>query len=149
MSTKRLTRSNDNRMLAGVCGGLGEYFNVDPTLIRLGLAFLFFVGAGSPFLVYLLLWLIVPEAGRDYASPSDTLSAGVDEIANTARQFGEEVRNKVEQVRSGESAATAPSTDTPTATPAATAQAEPVVEPEVTPTVEPTAETEPEKDVVA
>lgn len=86
-------------MLAGVCGGLGDYFNVDPTLVRLGFAFLFFIGAGSPFLVYLLLWIIVPEAGRSYSSPSDTISAGVDEIANTARQFGEEVRSQVEKVR--------------------------------------------------
>ncbi len=99
MNAKRLVRSRENRMLAGVCGGLGDYFNIDPTLVRLGFAFLFFVGAGSPFLVYLLLWLIVPEAGSTYASPSESISAGVDEIAKTARQFGEDVRAKVEQVR--------------------------------------------------
>ncbi len=102
MSAKRLTRSRDDRMLAGVCGGLGEYFNIDPTLVRLGFAFIFFVGAGSPFLLYLLIWLIVPEAGVTASSPSDTISAGVDEIAKTARQFGDEVRSKVEQMRTPE-----------------------------------------------
>lgn len=103
MNAKRLTRSRDDRMLAGVCGGLGEYFNLDATLIRLGFAFVFFVGAGSPFLLYLLLWLIVPEAGVTSSSPSETISAGVDEIAKTARQFGDEVRAKVEQMRTPES----------------------------------------------
>ena len=103
MNAKRLTRSRDDRMLAGVCGGLGEYFNIDATLIRLGFAFFFFVGAGSPFLLYLLIWLIVPDAGITTASPSETLSAGVDEIAKTARQFGEDVRSKVEQMRTPES----------------------------------------------
>ncbi len=102
MNAKRLTRSREDRMLAGVCGGLGEYFNIDATLVRLGFAFVFFVGAGSPFLLYLLLWLIVPEAGATTASPSETLSAGVDEIAKTARQFGDEVRSKVEQMRTPE-----------------------------------------------
>ena len=98
-SAKRLTRSRDDRMLAGVCGGLGDYFNIDPTLVRLGFAFLFFVGAGSPFLVYLLIWLIVPEAGAVAASPSETISAGVDEIAKTARKLGDDVRAKVDEMR--------------------------------------------------
>ncbi len=62
MSTepKRLTRSSRDKMLGGVCGGIGEYFGVDPTLIRLGFAVLAVLGAGSPFLLYLLLWIIVP-----------------------------------------------------------------------------------------
>lgn len=99
MNAKRLTRSRDDRMLAGVCGGLGAYFKIDPTLVRLGFAFLFFLGAGSPFLVYLLLWLIVPEADGVVTSPGETISAGVDEIAKTARQFGDDVRAQVEKMR--------------------------------------------------
>ena len=47
MSGKRLYRSRDNRMIAGVCGGLGEYFNIDPTLIRLLLLFLTLWGGGG------------------------------------------------------------------------------------------------------
>ena len=57
---KKLYRSRQNRMIGGVCGGLGDYFNVDPTLIRLAFVILFFAAGGGP-LLYLVLWVIVPE----------------------------------------------------------------------------------------
>lgn len=62
MTTKRLYRSRDDQMLGGVCAGVAEYFDVDPTLVRLVFAALTLFGVGSPVLVYLLLWLIMPEA---------------------------------------------------------------------------------------
>jgi phage shock protein PspC (stress-responsive transcriptional regulator) len=59
--SKRLFRDTDNAMLAGVCAGLGKYFGVDATIVRLlFLALLFFGGSGV--LLYIVLWLIVPEA---------------------------------------------------------------------------------------
>lgn len=58
---KRLTRSYTNRHLAGVCGGLAEYFNVDATIIRLALV-LFTLLGGSGLFLYVILWLIMPEA---------------------------------------------------------------------------------------
>jgi phage shock protein C len=58
-----LRRSRDDRMLAGVCGGLAEYLGIDPTLARVGFVVLSLLSAAFPgLLVYLLLWLIVPEA---------------------------------------------------------------------------------------
>ena len=60
MSGKRLYRSRDDRMIAGVCGGLGEYFNIDPTIVRLVLLFLMLWGGGG-FLVYILAWIVIPE----------------------------------------------------------------------------------------
>lgn len=60
METKKLYRSLRSRMLAGVCGGIGEYLGVDPTVIRVAFVlFGFAVGAGL--LAYIVLWLIVPE----------------------------------------------------------------------------------------
>ena len=56
---KRLYRSRKERVIAGVCGGIGEYFAIDPTWVRLGFIFFFFVG-GSALLVYLIMWLVVP-----------------------------------------------------------------------------------------
>jgi phage shock protein C len=57
---KRLKRSLNDKMLAGVCGGLAKYFEIDPTLIRLGLVFLaIFFGTGL--LAYLIMWIIVPK----------------------------------------------------------------------------------------
>jgi phage shock protein C len=58
---KRLYRSRNERMLAGVCGGLGEYLGVDPTLVRLILVLLIILsGIGPGVLAYIILWLIVP-----------------------------------------------------------------------------------------
>jgi phage shock protein C len=56
---KRLYRSKKERMIAGVCGGLGEYLNVDPTIIRLVWVLLAFSGAGI--IAYIIAWIIVPE----------------------------------------------------------------------------------------
>lgn len=59
---KKLYRSN-NRMLAGVCAGLAEYMNVDPTIIRLAYAALTLFTAGFPGLIlYVIMMIIVPEA---------------------------------------------------------------------------------------
>jgi phage shock protein C len=57
---KRLYRSRNNRMLFGVCGGLGEYFNIDPTVVRL-IFVLAFLPGGPGLLAYLVLALLVPE----------------------------------------------------------------------------------------
>jgi len=57
---KRLYRSRTDRMLGGVCAGLGKYFNVDPTLMRLAFALIFFAGGGG-LLLYVIMWVVVPE----------------------------------------------------------------------------------------
>ena len=62
---KRLYRSKKDRMIAGVCGGLAEYFNLDPIVIRL-IAVLLLLPGGAPGLVpYIILWIVVPEAPED------------------------------------------------------------------------------------
>ena len=58
---KRLYRSRRERMIAGVCGGIGEYFNVDPTLIRLGWVILSVMSGGLGLFGYLVAWVIIPE----------------------------------------------------------------------------------------
>jgi len=58
---KRLTRSTSNRMIAGVCAGLGEYLGIDPTVVRLLVILAFFTGFGGIALVYLIMALVVPE----------------------------------------------------------------------------------------
>ncbi len=58
MSEKKLFRSRTNRKIAGVCGGLGDYFNIDPTLVRI--LFLIFFGGGG-LLLYIICWIAVPE----------------------------------------------------------------------------------------
>lgn len=58
---KRLYRSKADRKLAGVCGGIGEYFQVDPVLIRL-LWIFFTLAGGGGVLAYIIAWLVVPES---------------------------------------------------------------------------------------
>lgn len=57
---KKLYRSNNDKMIAGVCGGLAEYFEIDSTLVRLlFLALLIFGGGGI--LIYIIMWIVVPK----------------------------------------------------------------------------------------
>ena len=58
-NTKRLYRSRKDRILGGVCGGIGNYFNIDPVLIRLLLVALILIG-GWVALAYLVAWIIIP-----------------------------------------------------------------------------------------
>jgi phage shock protein C len=57
---KKLYRSSTNRKIAGVCGGLGEYFNVDPTIIRVIFFILLLPGGFPGFLPYVVLWIVMP-----------------------------------------------------------------------------------------
>lgn len=57
---RKLYRSRQDRMIGGVCGGIAEYFNIDPTLVRL-LAVASIFLAGSAILAYLIAWIVVPE----------------------------------------------------------------------------------------
>lgn len=63
MNGKRLYRSESSRMLCGVCAGITEYFNLDPTLIRLAWA-LFCILGGSGVLAYILAAIIIPPESR-------------------------------------------------------------------------------------
>ena len=60
---RKLYRSRNQRMLAGVCGGLAEYFNVDATLIRV-LFLVLAVFGGSGLVIYVVMWLIVPDVSK-------------------------------------------------------------------------------------
>ncbi|HCH34874.1 TPA: PspC family transcriptional regulator [Candidatus Saccharibacteria bacterium] len=62
--TKRLYRSQADRKIAGVCGGLGEYFGVDPVIFRVIGVLLLLPGGLPGFIPYVILWLIVPKDPR-------------------------------------------------------------------------------------
>ncbi len=63
---RRLKRSND-KMIAGVCGGLADYFGWDPTLVRVGYVLLSIFTVFAGFLVYLILWIVMPKKNFDKA----------------------------------------------------------------------------------
>lgn len=58
---KKLYRSRENRMIAGVAGGIGEYLDVDPTIVRLVIALSVLLGLFPTILAYAAAWVIVPE----------------------------------------------------------------------------------------
>jgi phage shock protein C len=60
---RKLYRSQSQRMVAGVCGGLAEYFNLDATLIRV-LFLILAVFGGSGLVIYLVMWIIVPDVSK-------------------------------------------------------------------------------------
>jgi phage shock protein C len=64
MEPKRFYRSRTEKVFAGVCGGLGEYFNIDPILVRL-IFLVLIIAAGGGFLAYIILWIITPEKPID------------------------------------------------------------------------------------
>lgn len=61
MSDKRLYRSSTKCMLAGVCGGIAEYFNIDPTLIRLAWIILTCMGFGTGIVAYVIAAIVIPK----------------------------------------------------------------------------------------
>ena len=88
MEPRRLYRSRTDQMIGGVCGGLGAYFNIDPTLVRL-IVVLMAVFGGSGVLIYLILWIIVPEEGRTTGTPQEVIQSNAQEVGDRAREFGE------------------------------------------------------------
>lgn len=92
----RLYRSSTDVMIAGVCSGLARYLGIDPTLVRLFFVLLGLAGGGIGFLIYLLLWIVVPVEGaqRD-VTLEETVRTGSQEIADRAREMGDDLRNIV------------------------------------------------------
>jgi len=92
----RLFRSRTDVMIAGVCGGLAHYLNVDSTLVRLFFVLLAFIGNGIGALIYFLLWMIVPlEGQRGETSLQENVHSGSQEIAGQTRAMGNDLRRMV------------------------------------------------------
>jgi phage shock protein C len=90
METKRITRSRSERMIAGVAGGIAAYFNINPMFVRLAFVVLALInGIGA--VLYLALWLIVPNEGS-VSEGRATIGEAVDEM----RIY---VENLVSQIR--------------------------------------------------
>lgn len=87
---KRLYRSSDQKMFLGVCGGLGEYFDIDPTMIRLIFAVSTLL-AGTSIAVYAVLALIMPSEASLEADPRTAAQ-------NTINEASDEVRKGVDMV---------------------------------------------------
>jgi len=81
MNSKKLFRSRKDKMIGGVAGGLAEYFDIDPTLVRIIFVVTLFAGGGG-FLAYIILWIVVPEEPFIFVTP-DTSSAQTNEAQSS------------------------------------------------------------------
>lgn len=88
---RTLHRSSTNKVVAGVAGGLGEYFDVDPTIIRIAFILLSVFG-GSGILIYLVLWLIMPKTDST-GLPKDHLRNSVNEMRDSFKGFAEDIKS--------------------------------------------------------
>src|SRR5246127_2465327 len=103
--TRRVFRDGDNKVLGGVCSGIASYFDTDPLWIRLALVVLFF-GFGSGLLLYIILWIIIPEAKTtaeklemrgdpiDINTISQTIKEEAEQLKNRMQHFGSGVKNE-------------------------------------------------------
>ena len=74
MKNKKIYRKTDDCIIAGVCAGLADYFEIDETLVRV-IFVLLFIGGGSGLLIYLILWLVIPKEGKENKFIADFLNA--------------------------------------------------------------------------
>lgn len=90
---KRLYRSRSDRIIWGVCGGLANYFNIDPVLVRIVFVLLVFVN-GLGILAYIIMAILIPLEGSKAATPKTTIRENVDEIKQSATGLGDEIRSR-------------------------------------------------------
>jgi phage shock protein C len=90
MPSKRLFRSRENAMIGGVCAGIADYFNTDPSLIRLATVLLFFAG-GVGVLGYIVAWIIIPHKPLNVSSAEAAMPAEPSEEKANPKEATEEV----------------------------------------------------------
>lgn len=94
---KRLYRSSDQKMLLGVAGGLAEYFDIDPTIVRILFIVLVFAGFSGP-LLYVVLAVVMPSEAKLEVHPREaarsTVDEAVHEVTGAVNQAADWVRSK-------------------------------------------------------
>lgn len=88
---RKLYRSSTEKMLGGICGGLGEYFDVDPVLVRIAFVALAFIG-GTGIPVYFLLWIVIPKDMADSETSKDNLKEVSDEIKEGVQNAAQTIK---------------------------------------------------------
>ena len=111
---RRLYRSEQNRVFLGVCGGFGEYFNIDPVIVRVITVLIAIFTAFFPTLIaYLVLALVIPTKSSLTTDPRDTFRENINEMRDTAVGMGEDIRNTFEEKKSTEGQETRPAVTPP------------------------------------
>jgi phage shock protein C len=96
----KLYRSDKDRMLFGVCGGLAKYFGIDSSLMRIIVVLLALVTAGFGVLLYLIMAFIVPLEGSTKTNPKEIVFENVEEAKTTAQGLGKDIKEAFSQEKS-------------------------------------------------
>lgn len=91
--TRRLYRSERDKIIAGVAGGLGKYFNIDSTLIRI-FFILMAVFGGSGLIIYIVLWLVIPTESSPSDPSSDYIKSNIEDMRSTTKSFAHNIGSR-------------------------------------------------------
>ncbi len=89
---RRLFRSKHNRVLLGVCGGIGDYFDIDPVIIRIITVLLIIAFNIVAIIAYFIMALVIPIEGSVSSTPRDSIRENVADLKDTGAGIGEEIR---------------------------------------------------------
>lgn len=92
--SKKLYRSETDKMIGGVCGGLAEYFNIDSSIVRLIFVFVLLYG-GSGLLAYLILWVVLPSSSSLDLSSDEVISKNAQEIKEKVEKSAKGIKREV------------------------------------------------------
>src|ERR1700674_2057108 len=88
MLSQRLYRSRSDRMIAGVCGGIAQYFGIDPTIVRLFTVLAAIFSGGVVIILYFVLWIVVPEDSLTGAASSSQAEASTGAAGGSTESTG-------------------------------------------------------------
>lgn len=96
MKNKKIYRKTDDCIIAGVCGGLAEYFEIDETLVRV-IFVLLFIGGGSGLLIYLVLWLVIPKYGQEDKKVNweENVKEFTEDVSKKAKTVAKEIKKEI------------------------------------------------------
>ena len=101
MKNKKIYRKTDDCVVAGVCSGLADYFEIDETLVRV-IFVLLAIGGGSGILIYLVLWLVIPKKGEENKKVDwqENVKEFTEDVGKKAKTVAKEIKKeiKVEKV---------------------------------------------------
>lgn len=101
MKNKKIYRKTDDCVVAGVCSGIADYFEIDETLVRV-IFVLLAIGGGSGILIYLVLWLVIPKKGEENKKVDwqENVKEFTEDVGKKAKTVAKEIKKeiKVEKV---------------------------------------------------
>jgi len=96
MKNKKIYRKTDDCIIAGVCGGLADYFAIDETLVRIIFVILT-IGGGSGILLYLVLWLVIPKEGKENNKNNweENVKEFTQDVGKKAKTVAKEIKKEI------------------------------------------------------